>query len=757
MVTPLSAKTVYFVEGNSWLSSMDVDSSTVSRIGRSNVSWDDVAWFNNQLFGVGNERFFEISPENGLVRQIGNQLDLSTPWPFISADPKGLTISSEGIAYLVADEFPSGGLFTINLNNGDTRRVGSLPFTPRGDAVFDALGNLAVTGCTETGLRRQCDDSRADDLWSTNPLTGDSSRIGSIKDESGRNVAGVDGLMNVDDRLIGITGRGDLYDIDWSTARATSLGTVEPRILATGATYADTQGAAVNRLESRLPMLDLSANGLIINAHGWTGPFGSLIESVPWVDEMAAAQKDRLSRLPANSPIKWQVIPYHWEELAGGTRDDLTHIMNVGTSLGLLEGGIIGQRQYDHLYIFASSAGAGFGNGLMQEYLRHNPGAQVHIVFADAYTPNQSQVAQYGRGATYAEHWFAIDSTGAATEQLLPGAHNVNVDAFDGLLEFGHFVPRQEYLKTIISATVNPDLAGYGWQQTLMDWTGPIQEWAPWKERPINNGEAVLPALNPPPSGRPVRVDERLDNQLRFTAANVTAEGNVQLGSLDMVLSATPRREALAPVKIQSSQPYNLLSLNVQFSGEAGAEGLLSIGLGGENRWTLDQRTVAGGIQNYIFPLDQDYVDDGTLTFRLVNFTSSETQVLISNVILGRDTVFRAPDLRAGDADHDLDFDQLDIVKVMLAGKYLSGEVATWGEGDWNGAPGGWADSPPPGDGMFDQLDIVAALKGNNYLRGAYAAEWELVMVPEPSTIQYLGWLLTTAGLIWGNKKFLMN
>ena len=46
-------------------------------------------------------------------------------------------------------------------------------------------------------------------------------------------------------------------------------------------------------------------------------------------------------------------------------------------------------------------------------------------------------------------------------------------------------------------------------------------------------------------------------------------------------------------------------------------------------------------------------------------------------------------ELEAGDADQDLDFDQLDLVRVQVAAKYLTGQAATWGEGDWDGAPGG--------------------------------------------------------------------
>jgi hypothetical protein len=78
--------------------------------------------------------------------------------------------------------------------------------------------------------------------------------------------------------------------------------------------------------------------------------------------------------------------------------------------------------------------------------------------------------------------------------------------------------------------------------------------------------------------------------------------------------------------------------------------------------------------------------------------------------------------LKPGDADQDLDFDQLDLVQVQVAAKYLTGQPATWGEGDWDGAPGGSVGSPPPGNGFFDQLDMVAALASGIYLAGSYAA-----------------------------------
>lgn len=78
--------------------------------------------------------------------------------------------------------------------------------------------------------------------------------------------------------------------------------------------------------------------------------------------------------------------------------------------------------------------------------------------------------------------------------------------------------------------------------------------------------------------------------------------------------------------------------------------------------------------------------------------------------------------LQAGDANMDYQFDQLDLVQVQVAAKYLTGQTATWGEGDWNGAPGGSPGDPPVGNGLFDQFDIIAAQQAGAYLTGAYAA-----------------------------------
>ena len=80
------------------------------------------------------------------------------------------------------------------------------------------------------------------------------------------------------------------------------------------------------------------------------------------------------------------------------------------------------------------------------------------------------------------------------------------------------------------------------------------------------------------------------------------------------------------------------------------------------------------------------------------------------------------PSLLPGDADQDFDFDQADLVQIQVAGKYLTGQSATWGEGDWNVSGEGYRFAPTEGDGLFNQLDIIAALGAGAYLTGSYEA-----------------------------------
>ena len=71
-----------------------------------------------------------------------------------------------------------------------------------------------------------------------------------------------------------------------------------------------------------------------------------------------------------------------------------------------------------------------------------------------------------------------------------------------------------------------------------------------------------------------------------------------------------------------------------------------------------------------------------------------------------------------GDSNLDGEFNSSDFVVVFTAGKYESGEAATYAEGDWNG------------DMLFNSSDFVAAFGQGGYERGPKPAA-----VPEPSSM----------------------
>jgi hypothetical protein len=75
----------------------------------------------------------------------------------------------------------------------------------------------------------------------------------------------------------------------------------------------------------------------------------------------------------------------------------------------------------------------------------------------------------------------------------------------------------------------------------------------------------------------------------------------------------------------------------------------------------------------------------------------------------------------AGDSDENGQFDQDDLVHVLQAGKYLTGEAAQWREGDWNG------------DGLFNALDITRALQAGTYQQGVLVDDLSALIASVPA------------------------
>ena len=130
-----------------------------------------------------------------------------------------------------------------------------------------------------------------------------------------------------------------------------------------------------------------------------------------------------------------------------------------------------------------------------------------------------------------------------------------------------------------------------------------------------------------------------------------------------LLVSGTPAADSIILVESQGM-------IGVESAGRG-----LPIEVGGENVSSVDRDTVS--------------------TFRFVG-RQSQDNVLARGVSLD---IFSP-----GDANRDLQFNQLDIILVLQGGKYITGEASTWAEGDWNG------------DGLFNQFDLVSALISGGYL-----------------------------------------
>jgi hypothetical protein len=98
------------------------------------------------------------------------------------------------------------------------------------------------------------------------------------------------------------------------------------------------------------------------------------------------------------------------------------------------------------------------------------------------------------------------------------------------------------------------------------------------------------------------------------------------------------------------------------------------------------------------------------ITPRRLSCEPLETRLCLSAVLLAADVDGEArldvlsgrasyENRQPGDADGSGQFNQIDLVQVLIAAQYLTGQPATWAEGDFNG------------DGRFDQLDIVLTLQ----------------------------------------------
>jgi hypothetical protein len=201
--------------------------------------------------------------------------------------------------------------------------------------------------------------------------------------------------------------------------------------------------------------------------------------------------------------------------------------------------------------------------------------------------------------------------------------------------------------------------------------------------------------------------------QVRIDGYSITSEdGN--LAPADW----TPLADSDETWRVGNPAANHLSELNLSSSLEIPAGGVIAIGDGYDETGALTEDVV---FEFSLGPTDPNSPDD--ILAGIVEY---------GEVVIG-------PALEAGDANQDLEFNFDDIFQVLARGKYETGQPATWGEGDWDGAPGGTPGDPPSGSGQFDFDDIFASLVTGNYETGPYAAGGGTSAVPEPSSLFLLG------------------
>ena len=89
-----------------------------------------------------------------------------------------------------------------------------------------------------------------------------------------------------------------------------------------------------------------------------------------------------------------------------------------------------------------------------------------------------------------------------------------------------------------------------------------------------------------------------------------------------------------------------------------------------------------------------------------------------------------------GDSNLDGEFNSSDFVNVFTAGKFETGDPATWAEGDWNG------------DGVFGSGDFVAAFTDGGFELGPRPAA---ATVPEPTTFALM--MISCLGILAIRRK----
>jgi hypothetical protein len=158
---------------------------------------------NGTLYGITSSALFEFDEVNDQWNQVGS---LGTP---VTTTPNGLAIDTQGTAYMTA----SNNVYTVDLATGSSNLIGSMggSYNSSGDCVINKDDTLFMS--SDHGF------SGTDSLILIDTTDGSGSQIGQT------GFSEIYGLTAAWGRMYGLTGAGELIEIDSGSGQATLVHT----------------------------------------------------------------------------------------------------------------------------------------------------------------------------------------------------------------------------------------------------------------------------------------------------------------------------------------------------------------------------------------------------------------------------------------------------------------------------------------------------------------------------------------------------
>jgi len=406
------------------------------------------------------------------------------------------------------------------------------------------------------------------------------------------------------------------------------------------------------------PSRQLDQTNLVFITHGAIPIFEDPEESTAWVDTLA----DRIkTHLDSRAITGWKVYRHKW--IAGATFDlnlygnghfgpesSLDHARREGEHLGQC----ISTQGWSHIHLIAHSAGAGLIQAITDK-TSQNTNVSIHCTFLDPFLGyDRIGAEQYGRGATWADHYFVKDLLtdfiwARFTSGPLDNCFNVNVTELDTnklrlpgfisadipapapctITSARHSWPTQFYINSVDTETV-PDYEGLGFNLTKE-----AGHWDAALTHQTNNTPYTLGPSNPQcvplflaPLKRSGPSLSFLDNfviQSRLESFTKSSTGFHAVSSSPVWLS----------MYFGTTSTVNTVTFDAQFL-DAAWGGLLTVYWNTNTIGSVDAAISRTEKRRYAFsfPKSEERVTH-VLSFRLDSSASSESAIAVNNVSVG--------------------------------------------------------------------------------------------------------------------------